>query len=77
MQFPSMAPLQGALPKTATSSGLLHTPNYGAPPYAPQILAQTPSYAPTNPTSKQSYKFLFKFFFGTAWLHKYLHVTDV
>ncbi|XP_057768108.1 probable ADP-ribosylation factor GTPase-activating protein AGD14 [Salvia miltiorrhiza] len=45
--FPSMASLQGALPKTATSSGLLHTPNYGASPYAPSM----PSYAPTNPTS--------------------------
>lgn len=53
MQFPSMASLQGALPKTAP-----HTPNYGASSYAPPMHAQTPSYAPTNPTSKQSYEFL-------------------
>ncbi|XP_042065751.1 probable ADP-ribosylation factor GTPase-activating protein AGD14 [Salvia splendens] len=49
--FPSMVPLQAALPKTATPSGLLHTPNYGAPPYAPQIGAQAPPYAPTIPTN--------------------------
>ncbi|KAL1554878.1 putative ADP-ribosylation factor GTPase-activating protein AGD14 [Salvia divinorum] len=49
--FPTMASLQGALPKTAAPSGLLHTPNYGASPYAPSMLAQWPSFTPTNPTS--------------------------
>ncbi|KAG6413823.1 hypothetical protein SASPL_126538 [Salvia splendens] len=49
--FPSMASLQGALPKTAAPSSLLHTPNDGASPYHPSMLAQAPSFAPTNPTS--------------------------
>ncbi|KAL1563392.1 putative ADP-ribosylation factor GTPase-activating protein AGD14 isoform X1 [Salvia divinorum] len=49
--FPSMASFQGALPKTATPSGLLHTQNYGASPYAPPMLAQAPSYAMPNPTN--------------------------
>lgn len=50
--FPSMAPLQGALPNVAVQPGLLHTPNYGAPAHHPPSLhTQTPSYAPTVPPS--------------------------
>lgn len=73
MQFPSMASLQGALPKTAT-----HTPNYGASPYAPPMHAQTPSYAPAIPTSKQSCEFckvLFQLHYDTIFTYFDLFLT--
>ncbi|KAL8497925.1 hypothetical protein ACS0TY_021320 [Phlomoides rotata] len=50
--FPSMASLQGALPKAATLSGSLHTSNFGVPAHNPPSLhTQTPSYATTIPPS--------------------------
>ncbi|KAH6761606.1 hypothetical protein C2S52_019039 [Perilla frutescens var. hirtella] len=49
--FPSMASLHGALPRTATPSGPMHTSNYGASPYAPPVVSHTPSYAPTIPST--------------------------
>ncbi|XP_049397726.1 probable ADP-ribosylation factor GTPase-activating protein AGD14 [Solanum stenotomum] len=48
--FPSMSSLQGALPNMAAPTGLLHTPNLGAPTsYPPAMPQQAPSYASANP----------------------------
>ncbi|XP_068652025.1 probable ADP-ribosylation factor GTPase-activating protein AGD14 isoform X2 [Aristolochia californica] len=41
--FPSMAPLQGALPNITASSPIMHTPSFGSP--SPQwVTSQSPSY---------------------------------
>ncbi|KAI3446979.1 hypothetical protein Pfo_003644 [Paulownia fortunei] len=48
--FPSVASLQGALPKTAPPSGLLHTSSLGTPPpHPPSVLTQAPAYTSAIP----------------------------
>lgn len=64
MQFPSMAPLQNALPSGQPASHLVHTPGYGNPtsPWMPHQLPSNLSqlplqgpYPPTMPSSKMSH----------------------
>lgn len=54
MQFPSMAPLQGALPNVQPASGLLRTSSYGTPPSV-WMAPQAPPYASALPPPAPSY----------------------
>lgn len=54
MQFPSMAPLQGALPNVQPASGLMRTSSYGTPPSV-WMAPQAPPYASALPPPAPSY----------------------